>query len=119
MSTDLQLELAEAIIVNQKLPIRKRKNKKELVASVGYAASTTAHKQTSIIEAKGVKDALREFGLTEQLITTALVRDIKKKPGKRERELRLGAEILGMKDIEKGNTTNVFVQITGMKIIKQ
>ena len=36
------------------------------------------------------------MGLTEDLVTTALVEDIKAKPEKRVQELKLGAEILQM-----------------------
>lgn len=101
MSTLLQEKLAEAIVENRLKPRDKRKNKKELGVSVGYATKTMETKPSEILEAKGVKDALRGFGLTEELITISLVDDIKAKPKKREKELRLGAEILGMKDEAK------------------
>lgn len=49
-----------------------------------------------IIERPGFKQALRDLGLTEELITSSLVQDIRAKPEKRIQELKLGAEILGM-----------------------
>jgi len=101
MPTLRQKTLAEAIVANKKLPPRQRKNKKELVVSSGYGVVTGDKHAGEVIAQKGVKDALREFGLTEELITTSLVADIKAKPKKRERELKLGAEILGMTESEK------------------
>lgn len=91
-----QEALAEAIAKNQLLPRDKRKNKTELSESVGYAPTTAEDQQHRIFNSKGVKEALRKYGLTEQLITESLVEDIKAKPAKREKELKLGAEILGM-----------------------
>lgn len=109
MSTQLQQDLAEAIVENSKKPRASRKNKKELLVSMGYATSTAESIPNKIIEAKGVKDALAQYGLTEELITTALVEDIKGKPKKRERELALGAEILGMKKQNEGNKTLILM----------
>lgn len=115
MSTDLQRDLAEAIVINAKKPRAKRKNKKEMLVSVGYKTSVAETKPKDIIEAKGVKDALREFGLTEELITTALVADIQAKPKSRVKELGLGADILGMRKEEKGNTVNIQINsVSGM-----
>lgn len=109
MATDLQKELAEAIVKNTKRPRNKRKNKGELLESIGYAATTAKHIPKQIIESKGVKEALKGYGLTEELITTALVFDIENKPKARVKELNLGAEILGMKkEQENVNQTNVF-----------
>lgn len=65
------------------------------------------------MESTGFKQALRDLGLTEELITTALIDDIKNKPKNRLGELRLGAEILGITKPENepekkqgGNTYN-------------
>ena len=64
-----------------------------------------------MLERKGVKEALAEFGLTEELITTSLVSDIKRKPKRRLGELRLGDEILNMNDGQSnsGNKTLILV----------
>src|SRR3990172_2795084 len=102
MSTDLQKDLAEAIVINAKKPRDKRKNKGELLTSVGYGGLVAKHRPTEILEAKGVKDALKTYGLTEGLITRALVNDIKKKPKRRLGELRLGSEILNMTENSQG-----------------
>lgn len=63
--------------------------------SVGYGFGLQ-NTPSRVTEAQGFKAALAEFGLTEELITSALVEDIKAKPEKRHQELKLGAEILGM-----------------------
>ena len=103
MATILQKELAKNILENQTLPKYKRKNKKELLVSTGYAESTAGSEQKEIIESDGVKQELsvilNKAGLTEDLIAESLVEDIRlnKKKGKRIQELTLGAEILGMK----------------------
>lgn len=114
MSTDLQKDLAEAIVANKSLPRDKRKNKKELLVSTGYSPITAKSIPSVIIDSKGVRDALAEFGLTEKFITSALVADIEAKPARRIRELELGANILGMTDREspKSNKT-LIINITG------
>ena len=112
MSTQLQEDLAEAIIENKSLPRDKRKNKGKLVESVGYSPVTAKAKPTEILEAKGVKDALKARGLTEDLITSSLVHDIVEKPKKRVKELALGAEILGMKKEDKGGNKVLIINIT-------
>jgi len=103
MATDLQERLAEAIVKNKSLPRDKRLNKKELLVSIGYSPITAAKEPNIIMEAKGVKDTLESWGLTKELITSALVDDIKAKPGKRVKELGLGADILGMTEQKGGN----------------
>lgn len=98
MSTLLQEQLAEAIVANKSLPRDKRKNKKELLVSAGYSPVTAGATPSVILDSKGVKEALATYGLTERLITEALVADIKGKPKRRVKELSLGADILGMKE---------------------
>ena len=117
MATELQKDLAKAIIANAKLPRHKRKNKGELVKSVGYSEKSAAVRSTVIIEAKGVKDIVRAAGLTEDFIAKALKEDIESKVANRAPEMRLGAEILGMKQEEKQPGINVFMQVGGMRII--
>lgn len=74
-----------------------------VLRSVGYGTGLQ-NQPNRVVESQGFKDSLAEFGLTEELITSALVTDIKAKTGKRHQELKLGAEILGMvKREEKPN----------------
>lgn len=77
---------------------------KAVMALSGYGTGAQ-HTPSVVEESKGYKKALAEFGLTEELITTALVEDIKGKPKKRVHELRLGSDILGMTEHEpdRGN----------------
>lgn len=67
----------------------------EVLASIGYSQGIT-ETPSIVTESLGFKQALRDLGLTEELITSSLVQDIKAKPEKRIQELKLGAEILGM-----------------------
>ena len=85
--------------------------KKELVAKGSYskAIQSQPHK---VLETEGYKQALAEYGLTEELITCSLVEDIEKKPQNRVQELKLGSEILGMK-----RDTNVNVQVNIANLI--
>ena len=83
----------------------------EMLEKVGYAKSVAEAKPGEIIDSQGVKDALAEYGLTEELITTALVHDIENKPKNRLGELRLGAELLGkLKQPDGGNKTLLLIQ---------
>lgn len=84
-----------------------------VLKSVGYGTGLQNSPQR-VTESKGFKDSLAEFGLTEELITTALVTDIKAKPSKRVQELTLGAKILGMVDkdekpVDNSKTTYNFI----------
>lgn len=118
MATLRQKELAKAIIENTTLPRYKRKNKGELLASVGYAKTTAKAEPERTIQQEGVQEAIQtylsETGLSKDLITKALVYDIENKPKRREKELRLGAEILGIlsENDNKGNKT-LIINITG------
>jgi len=66
----------------------------QVLENVGYGSIVQDPKR--ILESIGFKQALYDLGLTEELITTSLVEDIKEKPKARLGELKLGAEILGM-----------------------
>ena len=75
-----------------------------IAAKYSLATAKTPQKLT---ESKGYKELLKEYGLTEGLITKALVEDIEGKPKRRARELELGSDILGMrKRAEQPNITN-------------
>jgi hypothetical protein len=77
-----------------------------VLKSVGYGTGLQ-NQPSRVVESKGFKDSLKEFGLTEELITTALVQDIQTKPEKRVQELKLGAEILGMVKREEAPKSDV------------
>lgn len=67
----------------------------QMLENVGFSKGVSLT-PNRVLESPGFKQALTEYGLTEELITTSLVTDIKGKPLKRTQELKLGAEILGM-----------------------
>ncbi len=85
----------------------------QVMEMVGY--SEGVQRTPSIVtESIGFKQAIRDLGLTEELITASLVEDIEAKKGGRVQELKLGAEILGMVKREeeapqKGNTNYTFI----------
>lgn len=102
-----QKNLAKLAIENPKLA------KVDLVELGGYGNSIQKT-PAKVLNSPGFKEALAEYGLTEELITTSLVFDIKEKPKHRFLELNLGAEILGMKDrqgLPNGTTITNFTQI--------
>ena len=115
MTSIRQKALAENIIKNQSLSPSKRKNKSELVEGSGYTEIQSKKKQKEIMESKGVQKELKvicdEAGLTEELIAESLVFDIENKPRKREKEMRLGADILGMTKNKSEATPNILQNI--------
>ncbi len=83
---------------------------REVLRQAGYDEST-ADRSTIITKSEGYIESLRQYGLTEELITSSLVEDIQAKPQKRVRELELGADILSMRKrpIENNNTLNIAI----------
>jgi hypothetical protein len=102
MPTLKQQKLAKLRLENPHL------EKGELVELGGYSPAVIKT-PAKALESKGYKEALAQYGLTEELVTTALVEDIENKPNKRVNELALAADILGMK--KGGGTTNNIVII--------
>lgn len=95
MGTTLQKKLAKELteVYRGKRP----KTRGEVIRKAGYSKSSSL--QTSrVIDSPGVTEELENFGLTPQLIKSALVEDIKAKPRNRTPEMRLGAEILHMNE---------------------
>lgn len=66
-----------------------------ILEDIGYSKSIALN-PFMVTESVGFKQAVRDLGLTEELVTNALVDDIKKKPQSRVQELKLAAEVLGM-----------------------
>lgn len=62
---------------------------------VGYSPSV-AKNPKALTESKGFKELAAEYGLTPELLTNALVDDIKAKPKNRKAELELGFKVLGI-----------------------
>lgn len=64
MATLRQKKLAEAIVENAKTG--NKKNKKDLLVSVGYATSVAEVKPQEILEQKGVREELAKLGFTTE-----------------------------------------------------
>ncbi len=81
---------------------------------VAKYSENTINTPQKLTESIGFKEIMEEYGLTEGLVTRALVEDIKKKPQRRIKELELGANILGMTDREeRGGNKTLIINITG------
>lgn len=106
MSTIKQQNLARLRLDNPQI------EKKQLVELGGYSEAVQKT-PSKALESKGYKEALRELGLTEEFITTALVNDIENKPKNRLGELRLGSEILGMTEHQNGGSKTLVLVISG------
>lgn len=78
--------------------------------SVGYSHSI-AKNPKRVLDSKGFRDLLHNQGLTEELVATSLVDDIKAKPKHRVQELSLAADILRMRGASNQGDTFVPVQI--------
>ena len=107
MATIKQKEAVKKIVENRGMAI----SKVMVSPEVGYKA-VTAKNPKNLTESKGYKEELTKYGLTDELVTTALVDDINAKPKKRFLELSLGAEILGMKKRDVGGDKNLIVIIS-------
>lgn len=91
--------------MRQKMAVKKIVENQGVVSTamkaVGYAPNTSKN-PSNLTNSKGFKELMEECGLTEELISTALVEDIKAKKKNRVAELGLGAKILKM--TENGET---------------
>ena len=107
MATEKQETLAKKI--SESLGTGQSKGK--LVREAKYSKSVSKT-PSRVIESKGVQQELGKYGLTEELVKSSLVEDIEMKPQNRVGELRLGAEILGLKsDNPSGDRTLNWYQI--------
>ena len=61
----------------------------------GYSEQTAKTPQ-KLTESKGFKELYDELGLTDELIISSLVHDIRRKPEGRKAELELAAKIKGL-----------------------
>jgi hypothetical protein len=62
----------------------------------GYSEAT-ANNPSNLTHSEGFRSLLKQYGLDESFVVTALVEDIKGKPLNRSKELFLASEILGMR----------------------
>ena len=110
MATLRQKKAVEKLVEASRNPNMIKKTKGEILLESGYSIAT-AIKPTQVTKSVGFKKELENYGLTEGLVTRALVNDIKAKPRKRFFELSLGADILGMKkrDGQPNNQVNIVI----------
>ncbi len=69
-------------------------NVSRAMIDVGYD-ETTAKNPKNLTESKGFKELMDQMGLTDELLTSALIEDIEKKPQNRKAELELGFKLRG------------------------
>lgn len=72
---------------------------------------TTAKNPKNLTESKGFRQLCEDNGLTESLVISSLVDDIREKPKGRVPELRLASEILGMTEHEAGGNKTLIINI--------
>jgi len=99
MPTSKQRKAVEKIVENRGNSIS------GAMREAGYEFKT-AKNPKNLTESKGYKEVLEEYGLTEGLIVTSLVEDIKKKPQNRTSELQLASKLKGMLIEKTDHTTN-------------
>lgn len=80
----------------------------QVLLEAGYDKSTS-EVPTIITNSQGYQSEYNKYGLNEQLIVSALVEDINKKPQKRVEELKLASEITGIRKQRETpqNTLNI------------
>ncbi len=85
-------------------------NISQAMMAVGYSPNTAKTPQ-KLTESQGFKELCDEVGLTDDLLTRALVEDIINKPKNRKAELELGFKVRGRLNNENdsGNRTLVVV----------
>ena len=67
---------------------------KQVMVDVGYGKISKHPRK--VMESIGYMQAIRDLGLTEDLVVSSLYEDIQKKPQNRVKELTLASSILGM-----------------------
>lgn len=78
-------------------------NVSKAMRDVGYSPKTAIN-PSKVTESKGFKEEMAKYGLTDELVVSALVEDIKAKKHDRKGELELGAKILRLN--KEGETNN-------------
>lgn len=87
MATIKQIKAAQALVENGG-------NVSAAMREVGYSEHT-AHTPQKLTESDGFKEVMEKSGLTDDFLTKALYEDIKGKPKRREKELRLAFQVKG------------------------
>ena len=98
MATEKQKKALDKLVEN-------RGNVSKAMRDAGYD-DTTAKNPKNLTESKGYKELLAEYGLTHELVVTALVDDINAKRKNRTAELKLASDILGLAQPQKVDVTS-------------
>lgn len=80
-------------------------NVSKAMREAGYSPISAATPK-KLTESKGFKELCDELGLTDNLIVTALVEDIKASPGQRSKELALAIKVKGLEKTNVDLTSN-------------
>lgn len=86
----------------------------QAMREAGYSPNS-AKNPKNLTDSIGYQEVLDKYGLTEELIITALVEDIENKPQNRKPELELGAKMRGM-IINKQDITSDGEQLTSIQV---
>lgn len=107
------------LVYNVKPTIKQRKAVENIVDNNGQFGKSmiqagytelTASRPKNLTESKGFQELCEELGLTDSLLTKALVSDIKSKKRNRKAEIELGYKVLGRLNTEQqGNTFNTII----------
>ena len=98
MATERQRKLADKVIENGGIVSK-------AMVEAGYSEASAKNPQ-KYINSDGVKEVFEEYGLTKELVVTALVDDIKAKRRNRTAELKLASDILGLAQPQKIDMTS-------------
>lgn len=97
MATERQRKLVDKVIENGG-------NVSKSMVEAGYSEASARNPQ-KYINSDGVKELFEEYGLTKELVVTALVDDINAKRRNRTAELKLASDILGLAQPQKVDMT--------------
>src|SRR3990167_4195541 len=87
---------------------KKRIIKGQVLVNAGYSKKT-AIAPDKVFKSKGFLHLCEERGLTDKLLTEALVADIKSKKGKRVKELELGFKVRQRLEPEQGFQNKILI----------
>lgn len=88
-----QMELAKEILLNIKRTGKAKKNKGQLVESVGYSKTVAMHKPGEVMEQVGVKEALKSFGFDEESAKAILTEIMTNPKEKGENRIKAAQEV--------------------------
>lgn len=91
-------------------------NVSKAMIEAGYSKAT-AKTPSKLTDSKGYEELLDEYGLTKEMIVTALAEDIKLKPQNRKPELELASKIRGML-VDRTDITSAGNELEGLIVVR-